>query len=52
MFHGSLPDSVQRIMGGNVRNWNCGNIYVGCSGNFTIERMLKGVTTHDFMETM
>jgi len=44
MFHGSLPDSVQRIMGDCVRNWKCEDIYIGCSGNFTIERMLKGVT--------
>lgn len=44
MFHGSLPDSVQRIMGDCVRNWKCTDIYVGCSGNFTIERMLKNVT--------
>ncbi len=43
MFHGSLPDSVQRIMGDCVRDWKCTDIYVGCSGNFTIERMLKGV---------
>ncbi|GHU57940.1 hypothetical protein AGMMS49975_24120 [Clostridia bacterium] len=44
MFHGSLPDSVQRIMGDGVRRWNCSDIFIGCSGNFTIERMLKGVT--------
>ncbi len=44
MFHGSLPDSVQRIMGDCVRRWECSDIYIGCSGNFTIERMLKGVT--------
>lgn len=44
MFHGSLPDSVQQIMGDIVKNWRCSDIYVGCSGNFTIERMLKGIT--------
>ncbi|MCX4357053.1 MAG: hypothetical protein OSJ43_12660 [Oscillospiraceae bacterium] len=44
MFHGSLPDSVQRIMGDCVKDWKCDDIYIGCSGNFTIERMLKGVT--------
>lgn len=44
MFHGSLPDSVQQIMGDCIRDWKCTDIYVGCSGNFTIERMLKGVT--------
>ena len=44
MFHGSLPDSVQQILGDIVKNWNVKDIYVGCSGNFTIERMLQGVT--------
>lgn len=44
MFHGSLPESVQRIMGECVRDWKCTDIYIGCSGNFTIERMLKGIT--------
>lgn len=44
MFHGSLPDSVQQIMGDCIRDWKCTDIYVGCSGNFTIERMLKSVT--------
>lgn len=38
MFHGSLPDSVQQIMGDCIRDWKCTDIYVGCSGNFTIER--------------
>ena len=41
MFHGSLPDSVQQIMGDCIRDWKCTDIYVGCSGNFTIERMSK-----------
>lgn len=40
MFHGSLPDSVQQIMGDCIRDWKCTDIYVGCSGNFTIERLL------------
>ncbi len=45
MFHGSLPDSVQMIMGGLIKDWKCQDIYIGCSGNFTIERMLKNVTS-------
>lgn len=46
MFHGSLPDSVQRIMCDSVRRWNekATDIFIGCSGNFTIERVLKSIT--------
>jgi hypothetical protein len=44
MFHGSIPNSVQRILGDIVSNWNIQDIYVGCSGNFTIERTLRDIT--------
>lgn len=44
MFHGSLPSSVQQILGSLVKDWKVDDIYIGCSGNFTIERMLQGVT--------
>jgi hypothetical protein len=45
MFHGSIPASVQQILGDRVKGWNVSDIHVGCSGNFTIERTLKGVTS-------
>jgi hypothetical protein len=45
MFHGSIPSSVQQILGDIVKGWNVSDIYVGCSGNFTIERVLDGMTT-------
>lgn len=40
MFHGSLPDKAQRILCEIVRKWDVQDIYIGCSGNFTIERVL------------
>lgn len=45
MFHGSLPGTVQQILGSIVREWQTDDIYIGCSGNYTIERMLKGCTS-------
>jgi len=44
MFHGSIPSSIQQILGDIVKDWNTPDIYVGCSGNFTIERVLHGRT--------
>lgn len=41
MFHGSLPSSAQQILGSIVKEWDTNDIYIGCSGNFTIERMLN-----------
>ena len=42
MFHGSLPATAQQILCEIVQKWDVPEIYVGCSGNFTIERVLKG----------
>lgn len=44
MFHGSIPTAVQQILSTIVKEWNTDEIYVGCSGNFTIERTLKSMT--------
>lgn len=44
MFHGSLPTSALQIQASIVKEWDVKDIYVGCSGNFTCERMLKNVT--------
>lgn len=44
MFHGSLPTVAQQILCQIVKQWNVSDIYVGCSGNFTIERCLKNLT--------
>jgi len=40
MFHGSVPADAQRIMVESVKAWNATDIYVGCSGNLTVERAL------------
>ena len=45
MFHGSLPTSAQQILCQIVKQWEVNDIYVGCSGNFTIERCLKNIRT-------
>lgn len=44
MFHGSLPASALQIQANIVKDWKVSDIYVGCSGNFTVERMLQSVT--------
>ena len=49
MFFGSIPADVQTIMANNIKEWNCTDIYVGCSGNFTVEKVispLKKFTLH------
>lgn len=43
MFQGTLPQSVVRIVGKIVKEWNTKRIYVGCSGNFTIERSISSL---------
>jgi hypothetical protein len=40
MFVGSIPSDMQRIVKEVVSNWECEDIFVGTSGNFTIERCL------------
>lgn len=46
MFHGSIPPAAQAIVVEVARSWECSDIYVGCSGNFTVERALH--TLHRF----
>lgn len=40
MFQGTIPSNVQMMLGEIVGSWNASDIYVGCSGNFTVERVL------------
>jgi len=40
MFRGSLPSDVQAILCSAASTWGGRDIYVGCSGNFTVERAL------------
>ena len=44
MFHGSLPASALQIQASIVKEWKVSDIFIGCSGNFTCERMLRSVT--------
>ncbi len=44
MFQGTLPQSCIKIVGKLVEEWNVDRIYVGCSGNFTIERSISKIT--------
>ena len=44
MFHESLPSTAQQILRQIVKQWKTDDIYVGCSGNCTIERCLKHLT--------
>jgi hypothetical protein len=43
MFQGSLPPPVLSILCDHVKHWSCQDVYIGCSGNFTIERTLAGL---------
>lgn len=47
MFHGGLPTDAINIIGKEIKKWNedekCKRLYVGCSGNFTIERSLNDI---------
>ncbi|MCX5326299.1 hypothetical protein [Streptomyces sp. NBC_00120] len=40
MFHGSIPAPLRSIIYEHAGAWPETDIYVGCSGNFTIERVL------------
>ena len=40
MFRGSLPADIQRIVRQHVGDWQSNDVYIGCSGNLTLERVL------------
>lgn len=40
MFRGSIPNDLQRIIKQHVSDWQVNDIYIGCSGNLTVERTL------------
>lgn len=46
MFHGSIPQDMRRILYEIVKDWDVSDIYVGCSGNFTVERVLAEIGLH------
>ncbi len=43
MFYGSIPADVQSILLTLAKEWTCEDLYVGCSGNFTVEKVLRGL---------
>lgn len=40
MFHGSIPADLRAIIYEHADSWPNTDLFVGCSGNFTIERVL------------
>jgi len=48
MFRGSIPPEMRSILHETVRGWPTKEIYVGCAGNFTVERALAdlGLSFH------
>lgn len=42
MFQGSIPTDMRRILLEYAQGWDVQDVYVGCSGNLTIERTLWG----------
>lgn len=42
MFQGSIPADTQKIVLDAVKRWNPPALYVGCSGNLTVERVMAG----------
>lgn len=43
MFQGTIPAELRSIVAQHARTWPDHDIYVGCSGNLTIERTLHGL---------
>lgn len=44
MFQGMLPPQTFKVISTIVKEWDVNRIYIGCSGNFTIERTIGAVT--------
>lgn len=43
MFQGTLPQKAIKIVGNIVKEWDVPRTYIGCSGNFTIERAISNL---------
>lgn len=43
IFHGSVPADLRSIVREHGRTWTNRHVWVGCSGNYTIERVLHGM---------
>lgn len=42
LFVGSINQDLRCLVSETTRYWESEDVYIGCSGNFTIERILKG----------
>ncbi|WNM68756.1 hypothetical protein SEA_SOOS_26 [Gordonia phage Soos] len=42
LFHGSVPADLRSIIREHSHSWKDSDVWVGCSGNFTIERVIHG----------
>lgn len=40
MFYGSVPSEAQSIINKIVKAWDVRDVYIGCSGNFTLEKFI------------
>jgi hypothetical protein len=47
MFHGSIPAPLRSIIYEHAGTWPGQDIHIGCSGNFTIERVLHSKFGND-----
>jgi hypothetical protein len=45
MFRGSIPAELRSLVLETVASWGVDEVWVGCSGNFTIERVLSSLPT-------
>ena len=43
MFQGTIPTKTLKIINEVVKEWKVKRIFIGCSGNFTIERAISNV---------
>ena len=48
MFVGAIPEPLRAVLAETVASWPVSSLYVGCSGNFTVERVCHrpGLTLH------
>ena len=46
VFQGSIPSHMRSIVRETVLSWGVPELYVGCSGNFTIQRTLPELRNH------
>lgn len=43
MFQGTVPNQALKLLATVIKEWDCDKIFVGCSGNFTVERAISKI---------